>query len=148
MRTELLMAAVLAAGGATAAGVAACGSDSTNKRRPATAATTASTAKQSTVPAAPVSLQVRVQGRRQTLKVADISFAYCRQHARTCAAVKRSQQAGLTPNQRNAIKAAVVQVRAQGEAARHPVPAQPAPEPAPEPAPQPEPQGGGETTTG
>lgn len=145
MRTELLVVAVLVAGGASAVAVAACGSDSADeKKRAATPATTPSTATQSTTPPAPTTLQVRVQGRRQTLKVADISFAYCRQHARTCAAVKSSQQAGLTPNQRNAIKAAVVQVRAQDEAARHPVPQQPAPEPAPEP----QPQGGGETTSG
>ncbi|MDQ6750529.1 MAG: hypothetical protein M3Z33_07260 [Actinomycetota bacterium] len=144
MRNELLVVAVLGAGGATAVGVSACGSDSkktghvASMTRPATMpATTQAT------PAAPTTLRVRVAGQAKTVKVADISFSFCRRNPRTCAAVKPAQQARLTGNQRNAIKAAAARVRALDAPVPVPVPA-----PAPVPEPEPQPQSGGETTTG
>jgi len=144
MRNEVIVVAVLAAGGASAVAVSACGSsDSKDKSAKSTAATTATTAPARPLP--PATLAVRIAGRTRMLKVADISLSYCRGHARTCAAIKSSQQAQLTPSQRKAIKAAVLQVRAQEEAAQRPVPPQ---APTPEPAPEPQPQSGGETTTG
>jgi hypothetical protein len=150
MRTEVVVVAVLAAGGATAVGVSACGSSggkpTSNRSVTGTTVTTAPAK-----PAAPATITVRVAGKTSTLKLLDISFAYCRQHASTCAAVTSAQQRRLTPNQRKAVKAAAAKVKAQEAAASQPAPQplpEPQPAPAPQPAPQPQPQSGGETTTG
>jgi hypothetical protein len=141
MRSEAMVALVLAAGGGTAVAVSSCGGSS--KKSSSSSATSAvsqpsiATTPAATAPARPRTLELRVNGRPTRLAISDISFAYCRRQPAVCAAIKSSQEQDLTPNQRKAVDSARQTIKDQQSA---PAPA-PGPAPATGPVPQPAPEG-------
>ena len=153
MRAELMAVAALAGGGATALGVSACGSSSSSQSTSSAASAPATTATTPAPPSKPKAIKVTVGGSTVIVRLATLGFNYCRANPRTCAAIKSGQLKYLTLNQRNAVKAAQKQVKADdaaaAAAANQPAPAPaPAPAPPPAPAPEPPPSSGGGTTTG
>jgi hypothetical protein len=143
-----MVVAALAAGGATALGVSACGSSNSSSKSASSAVVSAPTTTAATVtPPKPTTIRVTVNGSTVTVRLSRLGFDYCRANPRTCAAIKSSQLKLLTQNQKNAVKAAQAKVRADEAAANQPAPA-PAPVPQPAPAPEPPPSNGGGTTTG
>ena len=151
MRAQLMAFAALAAGGAAALGVSACGSSSNSSSASSSAPTTTVAPQKTVTSPRPTSIKVEVGATTVTIRLSSLGFNYCRANPRTCAAVKSSQLNLLTHNQRNAVKAAQKQVKADeaaaAAAANQPAPA-PAPPPQPAPAPVPPPSSGGGTTTG
>jgi hypothetical protein len=156
MRAKPMVVAALFAGGATALGVSACGSSSSDKSASSAPSVATDSPRVSTAAPGtstkPATIRVSVNGRTVTIRLAKLGFGYCRANPRTCGAVRSGQEKYLTPNQLNAVKAARKRVKAEdaaaAAAASQPAP-QPAPVPQPAPAPEPPPSsGGGGTTTG
>ncbi|MEA2445502.1 MAG: hypothetical protein QOJ12_2794 [Thermoleophilales bacterium] len=145
MRSEAMVALVLAAGGGTAVAVSSCGGSSKKSTSASTAASQPSTPTTTTTaaPAKPRSLAVRVNGRTTRLPISDLSFAYCRKSPAVCAAITSGQEKDLTPNQRRAVDAARQTIKDQQNAPA-PLPS-PGPAPPTGPEPQPAPEG---TSTG